>query len=56
MILCPELQEPGGGLFELAEMRGLGCVERGRGLVGELIKHVCARSAGAGSMLHHASR
>ena len=34
LMLGPELQEPGGGLFELAEVLSLGCVERRRGLVG----------------------
>ena len=34
LILGPELQEPGGGLFELAEVLSLGRMERRRGLVG----------------------
>ena len=56
MMFGPELQEPGGGLFELAEVLSLGGVERRRGLVRELIEHVSAGGEGAGAMLNHASR
>ena len=43
-------------MFELAEVLSLGGMERRRGLVRELIKHVSAGGEGAGAMLHHASR
>ena len=56
MVLGPELQEPDGHLFELAEVLSLGGMEHRRGLVGSLIEHVCAGSEGVGAMLHHASR
>ena len=56
MVLGPELQEPGGCLFELAEVLSLGGVERRRGLKGELIEHVSAGGEGVGAMLNHTSR
>ena len=49
------LQEPGGGLFKLAEVSGLSLMQVRRCLLWQVVEHVYNGSGGVGAMLDHAS-